>query len=64
MVPVHLLAWGVQSFATTITCLVEVWGWADRTVAEKQNITMLYGPYAAVGMCHPSTGVKLIIGLT
>ncbi|RJE26860.1 integral membrane protein [Aspergillus sclerotialis] len=49
MVPVHLLVFGVQAFITTVTCLVEVWSWTDRTDAEKQNITMLYGPYAALG---------------
>lgn len=50
MVPVHLLVFGVQAFITTLTCLVEVWNWADRTDVEKQNITMLYAPYAALGM--------------
>lgn len=50
MVPVHLLAFGVQAFVTTVTALVEVWSWTDRTDVEKQNITMLYGPYIALGM--------------
>lgn len=54
MVPVHLLAFGVQAFVTTVTCLAEVWSWTDRTNAEKQNITMLYGPYAALGMYSTS----------
>ncbi|KKK14357.1 hypothetical protein P175DRAFT_0445369 [Aspergillus ochraceoroseus IBT 24754] len=49
LVPVHLLVFGIQSFLTSLTCLVEVWGWDDRTVTEKQNITMLYGPYVALG---------------
>ncbi|RMJ28472.1 integral membrane protein [Aspergillus sp. HF37] len=49
MVPVHLLAFGVQAFVTTVAALVEVWSWTDRTDVEKQNITMLYGPYIALG---------------
>jgi hypothetical protein len=49
MVPVHLLAFGVQAFVTSLACLVEVWSWADRTVAQKRSITMLYGPYVALG---------------
>ncbi|KAF7163598.1 hypothetical protein CNMCM5623_008447 [Aspergillus felis] len=49
MVPVHLLVFGMQVFVTTLTCLVQVWSWEDRTVAQKQSITMLYGPYLALG---------------
>lgn len=50
MVPVHLLVFGVQSFVTSLPCLAEVWSWTDRTVVEKQNLTMLYSPYVALGM--------------
>ncbi|KAJ9256489.1 hypothetical protein DTO207G8_2492 [Paecilomyces variotii] len=46
LVPVHLLIWAVQSFITTMTSLVDVWSWTDRTTDEKYNITTLYGPYA------------------
>ncbi|OJJ42696.1 hypothetical protein ASPZODRAFT_155160 [Penicilliopsis zonata CBS 506.65] len=49
MVPVHLLVFGMQSFVTTVACLAEVWSWTDRSLVEKQNITMLYGPYIAFG---------------
>ncbi|XP_077661337.1 EXPERA domain-containing protein [Aspergillus fumigatus Af293] len=49
MVPVHLLAFGVQAFVTSLACLVQVWSWEDRTVAQKRSITMLYGPYVALG---------------
>ncbi|RLL92990.1 hypothetical protein CFD26_101444 [Aspergillus turcosus] len=49
MVPVHLLAFGVQAFVTSLACLVQVWSWGDRTVAQKRSITMLYGPYVALG---------------
>ncbi|KAE8145255.1 putative integral membrane protein [Aspergillus avenaceus] len=49
LVPVHLLVFGTQSFVTTSACLAEVWGWDDRTVAQKQNLTMLYAPYALLG---------------
>ncbi|ODM14541.1 hypothetical protein SI65_10027 [Aspergillus cristatus] len=49
MVPVHLLVFGVQSFVTSLPCLAEVWSWTDRTVVEKQNLTMLYSPYVALG---------------
>jgi len=50
MVPVHLLVFGVQSFVTSLPCLAEVWSWTDRTVVEKQDLTMLYSPYVALGM--------------
>ncbi|KAL7650232.1 hypothetical protein ACMYSQ_012034 [Aspergillus niger] len=49
LVPLHLLIFGLQAFLTSTVCLVEVWSWADRTVAQKQNISMLYGPYVALG---------------
>ncbi|KAJ5584020.1 uncharacterized protein N7459_003820 [Penicillium hispanicum] len=49
LVPVHLLVFGVQAFVTSLTCLVEVWSWPDRSVPEKQQITSLYGPYVALG---------------
>ncbi|KAL4818448.1 transmembrane protein 6/97 [Aspergillus spinulosporus] len=49
LVPVHLLVFGFQSFITSWTCLIEVWSWEDRTIAEKQNLTTLYGPYVALG---------------
>ncbi|KAF3391494.1 hypothetical protein F1880_007499 [Penicillium rolfsii] len=49
LVPVHLLIFGIQAFVTSLTCLVDVWSWADRTTAEKQQITYLYGPYVALG---------------
>ncbi|GIJ91291.1 hypothetical protein Asppvi_010256 [Aspergillus pseudoviridinutans] len=49
MVPVHLLVFGVQAFVTSLTCLVQMWSWEDRTVAQKQSLTMLYGPYVALG---------------
>ncbi|KAJ6127573.1 hypothetical protein N7523_003185 [Penicillium sp. IBT 18751x] len=49
LVPVQLLIFGVQAFVTSLTCLVEVWNWPDRSVAEKQQITSLYGPYVALG---------------
>ncbi|KAJ5693447.1 hypothetical protein N7462_002870 [Penicillium macrosclerotiorum] len=49
LVPVHLLVFGIQAFVTSITCLVDVWSWPDRSVAEKQQLTTLYGPYVALG---------------
>lgn len=55
LVPVHFLVFGVQAFVTSLTCLVEVWGWTDRTVAEKQQITSLYGPYVGLGGYLPSS---------
>lgn len=53
LVPVHLLVFGVQAFITTMTSLVVVWSWTDRSVAEKQQLTMLYAPYMALGMYRP-----------
>ena len=49
-VPVHLLVFGVQAFVTSLTCLIEVWSWPDRSVTEKQQLTLLYGPYVALGI--------------
>lgn len=49
LVPVHLLVFGVEAFVTSLTCLVDVWSWTDRSVFEKQQLTMLYGPYVALG---------------
>ncbi|KAJ5293431.1 uncharacterized protein N7443_009384 [Penicillium atrosanguineum] len=57
LVPVQLLIFGVQAFVTSLTCLVEVWNWPDRSVAEKQQITSLYGPYVALGMYFPLRAV-------
>lgn len=53
LVPVHLLVFGIQAFITTLTSLVVVWSWTDRSVAEKQQLTMLYAPYMALGMYNP-----------
>ncbi|CAG8038364.1 unnamed protein product [Penicillium salamii] len=47
--PIHLVIFGLQAFITSLTCLVEVWSWTDRTTAQKQQITSLYGPYVALG---------------
>lgn len=59
MVPVHLLVFGVQSFVTSLPCLAEVWGWTDRTLVEKQNLTMLYSPYVALGtFAYPLVQLK------
>lgn len=60
--PVQLLIFGVQAFVTSLTCLVEVWNWPDRSVAEKQQITSLYGPYVALGMSSPSLPVLAMPG--
>lgn len=51
LVPVHLLVWAVHSFVTTMTCLVDVWSWTDRTSEQKTAITGLYGPYVLFGTC-------------
>lgn len=57
LVPVHLLVFGIQAFITSLTCLADVWSWSDRSVAQKQQLTMLYSPYVALGMC-PDTAVE------
>ncbi|KAJ5864188.1 uncharacterized protein N7529_006104 [Penicillium soppii] len=49
LIRVHLLIFGIQAFITSLTCLVDVWSWTDRTVAQKQQLTMLYSPYVALG---------------
>ncbi|PGG95095.1 hypothetical protein AJ79_10269 [Helicocarpus griseus UAMH5409] len=47
IVPVHLLVFSMQTFITTLTCLLDVWGWTDRSVEQKTTLTYMYGPYAA-----------------
>lgn len=59
LVPVHLLVFGIQAFITTLTSLVVVWSWTDRSVAEKQQLTMLYAPYMALGMCSPRVSARM-----
>lgn len=54
LVPVNLLIFGVQACVTSLTCLVDVWSWEDRSTDEKVQITYLYGPYVALGMYTPS----------
>ncbi|PYH96524.1 integral membrane protein [Aspergillus ellipticus CBS 707.79] len=49
LIPAHLLVFGVQACLTSAVCLVEVWSWEDRSLVQKQNISMLYGPYVALG---------------
>ncbi|KAJ6094578.1 hypothetical protein N7467_002091 [Penicillium canescens] len=49
LIPVHLLVFGIQAFLTSLTCLVDVWSWTDRSTEQKRQITMLYGPYVALG---------------
>ncbi|KAJ5765331.1 hypothetical protein N7520_004890 [Penicillium odoratum] len=49
LLPVNLLIFGVQACVTSLTCLVEVWSWEDRSTDEKVQITYLYGPYVALG---------------
>jgi hypothetical protein len=55
LIPVHLLIFGIQAFVTSLTCLIDVWSWPDRTTAEKQQITYLYGPYVALGESHTNS---------
>ncbi|KAB8070945.1 putative integral membrane protein [Aspergillus leporis] len=49
LVPMHLLVFGVQSFVTSSACLAEVWGWDDRSTAQKRDLTFLYAPYVLLG---------------
>lgn len=61
LVPVHLLVFGIQAFITTLTSLVVVWSWTDRSVAEKQQLTMLYAPYMALGMYRHSSRQSKVV---
>ncbi|KAN0067220.1 integral membrane protein [Elaphomyces granulatus] len=45
LVPLHLILWATQTFLTTLTCLIEMWSWTDRTGTQKYNLTMIYAPY-------------------
>ncbi|KAM5456691.1 hypothetical protein MaudCBS49596_000932 [Microsporum audouinii] len=47
--PLHVLVWAIQTFITTLTCVVEVWSWIDRTTDQKMNISLLYVPYMIFG---------------
>ncbi|KAL1987278.1 hypothetical protein VTN96DRAFT_4306 [Rasamsonia emersonii] len=47
LVPLHLLIWAVQAFLTTLTCLLDMRSWSDRSQEEKFNLSLLYCPYVA-----------------
>jgi lipid-A-disaccharide synthase-like uncharacterized protein len=38
----------VQTFVTTLLCVVELWNWEDRTTEIKWALTGCYGPYLVV----------------
>ncbi|KAK2743839.1 hypothetical protein FQN55_007059 [Onygenales sp. PD_40] len=46
LVPIHLLLFSMQTFMTTMTCLIEAWSWADRSREQKVALSYLYAPYA------------------
>lgn len=48
LVPLALLPWAVQTFVTTLLCVVELWNWEDRTTQIKWALTGCYGPYLVV----------------
>ena len=60
LVPLHLLIWSVQTFITTLVCIVEYCAWEGVSNAEVISLSTLYGPYCALGtpsfslfLCRP-----------
>lgn len=47
--PLVLLIYGMQTILTTATCIAEYLSWTEITFQEKIDLTMLYGPYLAIG---------------
>ncbi|KUL83191.1 hypothetical protein ZTR_10014 [Talaromyces verruculosus] len=48
LVPLGVIAWSVETFFTTLLCVVEIWGWDDRSDAQKWGLTGCYGPYLGI----------------
>lgn len=38
----------METFFTTLLCVVEIWGWDDRSEAIKWGLTGCYGPYLLI----------------
>ena len=56
LVPLYLLPWAVQTFVTTLTCLVELSSWEGLTGAEWKSLVGLYAPYLGLGGCFHGRG--------
>lgn len=57
LVPLGVIAWSVETFFTTLLCVVEIWGWDDRSDAQKWGLTGCYGPY--LGICMSTSFLPL-----
>lgn len=49
LVPVHLLAYAVQTAVTAVTCIAEYLSWTHLSTGDKVNLGYLYVPYLALG---------------
>ncbi|EED20694.1 integral membrane protein, putative [Talaromyces stipitatus ATCC 10500] len=43
-----IIPWTVETFFTTLLCVVEIWKWDDRSEAIKWGLTGCYGPYLLI----------------
>ena len=43
-----MIPWTVETFFTTLLCVIEIWGWDDRSEAIKWGLTGCYGPYLLI----------------
>ncbi|OKL57135.1 hypothetical protein UA08_07487 [Talaromyces atroroseus] len=48
LLPLGVIPWAVQTFVTTLLCVLELWSWEDRTVEVKWGLTGCYGPYLLI----------------
>lgn len=48
LVPLGVIPWTVETFFTTLLCVVEIWKWDDRTDAIKWGLMGCYGPYLVI----------------
>lgn len=50
LVPLGVIPWTVETFFTTLLCVVEIWKWDDRSDAIKWGLMGCYGPYLVICM--------------
>lgn len=48
LVPLGVTPWAVETFFTTLLCVIEIWKWDDRSQANKLGLTGCYGPYLVI----------------
>ena len=61
LVPLHLLVFAAQAALTTATCIIEFLAWEDVLMADKMQLTWLYGPYLVLGRWDRSSSSYYVI---